>query len=124
MNQLVLSHELRHALQDQHVNVEQALGDGSDFDDGKLAVLSLLEGDASLLMEKYLASGGSPRSDSAPDLLSGLGAGVLDTASLAEVFAGPELRAAPPRSGISSSCPISKAAIWLPRSTGGVDSSY
>jgi hypothetical protein len=54
-NQLVLVHELRHALQDQHLAIHERLGDGvSDFDDRRLALLSLLEGDATLVMERYL----------------------------------------------------------------------
>jgi hypothetical protein len=54
-NQLVLSHELRHALQDQYTNVHDALpASVSDFDDRRLAFLSLLEGDATLVMERFL----------------------------------------------------------------------
>ena len=54
-NQLVLAHELRHALQDQyadlHATVPVAVG---DFDDRRLAFVSLLEGDATLVMERFL----------------------------------------------------------------------
>jgi hypothetical protein len=54
-NQLILSHELRHALQDQYTNIHDALPDSvGDFDDRRLALLSLLEGDATLVMEKFL----------------------------------------------------------------------
>jgi len=54
-NQLVLAHELRHALQDQHVALQGALSDDvSDFDDRRLAWVSLLEGDATLVMERFL----------------------------------------------------------------------
>jgi hypothetical protein len=54
-NQLILSHELRHALQDQYADVHGALPDSvGDFDDRRLAFLSLLEGDATLVMEKFL----------------------------------------------------------------------
>ncbi len=54
-NQLVLSHELRHALQDQYVDVHEALPPAvGDFDDRRLAWLSLLEGDATLVMERFL----------------------------------------------------------------------
>jgi hypothetical protein len=54
-NQLVLSHELRHALQDQYAEVHTMLPDSvGDFDDRRLAYLSLLEGDATLVMEKFL----------------------------------------------------------------------
>jgi len=54
-NQLILSHELRHALQDQYANVRAALPESvGDFDDRRIAFLSLLEGDATLVMERFL----------------------------------------------------------------------
>jgi hypothetical protein len=54
-NQLILSHELRHALQDQYLDVHGMLDDSvGDFDDRRLALLSLLEGDATLLMQQFL----------------------------------------------------------------------
>ena len=54
-NQLVLSHELRHALQDQYVDVHRTLSDTvGDYDDRRLAFVSLLEGDATLVMERFL----------------------------------------------------------------------
>jgi hypothetical protein len=54
-NQLILSHELRHALQDQYVDVHQSLPDSvGDYDDRRLAWLSLLEGDATWVMERFL----------------------------------------------------------------------
>ncbi|HEV7503135.1 MAG TPA: hypothetical protein VGQ33_24115 [Vicinamibacteria bacterium] len=54
-NQLVLSHELRHALQDQYADVHRILPDDvGDFDDRRMAFVSLLEGDATLVMERFL----------------------------------------------------------------------
>jgi hypothetical protein len=54
-NQLVLAHELRHALQDQYADVHaQVPASIGDFDDRRLAYLSLLEGDATLVMERFL----------------------------------------------------------------------
>lgn len=54
-NQMILAHELRHALQDQHLELHSLLSPHvSDFDDRSLALLSLLEGDATFLMEQYL----------------------------------------------------------------------
>jgi hypothetical protein len=54
-NQIVLSHELRHALQDQYANVHTLLPDSiGDFDDRRMAYLTLLEGDATLVMERFL----------------------------------------------------------------------
>ncbi len=55
MNQIVLAHELRHALQDQYADLHALVADErSDFDDRRLAVLSLFEGDATLLMERFV----------------------------------------------------------------------
>jgi hypothetical protein len=64
MNQIVLAHELRHALQDQYRDLHAQLADDvTDFDDRRLAWMSLLEGDATLVMERFvrlrLGSGGS-----------------------------------------------------------------
>jgi hypothetical protein len=54
-NQLVLSHELRHALQDQYTDVHHALPEEvGDYDDRRMAFVSLLEGDATLVMERFL----------------------------------------------------------------------
>ena len=55
MNQIVLAHELRHALQDQYEELHSFLEDDiSDFDDRRLAWTSLLEGDATLVMERFV----------------------------------------------------------------------
>jgi hypothetical protein len=96
MNQLILSHELRHAIQDQHLNLGQALGKMSDYDDRRLAALSLIEGDATLLMEKYMASGQPEGGSGLESLLGGFGAETMDGRMVAEMFAGPALRSAPP----------------------------
>ncbi|HEX9202936.1 MAG TPA: hypothetical protein VF964_03155, partial [Vicinamibacteria bacterium] len=54
-NQLILSHELRHALQDQYAAVRDVIPSSvGDFDDRRIAFLSLLEGDATLVMERFL----------------------------------------------------------------------
>lgn len=54
-NQMVLAHELRHALQDQYMEIHALLPDSvGDFDDRRMALLSLLEGDATLLMERFM----------------------------------------------------------------------
>ena len=44
MNQLILAHELRHALQDQHADVHAVLPEAvGDFDDRRLAYLAVLD---------------------------------------------------------------------------------
>jgi uncharacterized membrane protein len=55
MNQIVLAHEMRHALQDQYADLHELVAEKlSDFDDRKIAVLSLFEGDATLVMERFV----------------------------------------------------------------------
>jgi len=55
MNQVILAHELRHALQDQYEDLDSFLGEEvTDFDDRRLAWMSLLEGDATLVMERFV----------------------------------------------------------------------
>ena len=82
MNQIVLAHELRHALQDQYRDLYAYLGDDvGDFDDRRIAWMSLLEGDATLVMERFLklrlGLGGSEAAE-AP----GMDAGALGTPGL------------------------------------------
>jgi hypothetical protein len=55
LNQVILAHEMRHALQDQHADVHSVLPPSiGDFDDRRLAFLCVLEGDATLIMERFL----------------------------------------------------------------------
>jgi hypothetical protein len=55
MTQMVIVHELRHALQDQYIGVYDKLDPAhGDFDDRRMAFLSLLEGDATFVMERFL----------------------------------------------------------------------
>jgi hypothetical protein len=69
-NQLILSHELRHALQDQYADLHDLLPESvGDFDDRRIAFLSVLEGDATLVMERFMVrrlTGGQPDEDVAP----------------------------------------------------------
>lgn len=95
MNQLILSHELRHALQDQHVVIRDKLEVESDFDDRRLAALCLLEGDASIMMEQYLSSGATENTPEAANLFK-IFSQSLTGEQVAEMFAGPALREAPP----------------------------
>jgi hypothetical protein len=69
MNQLVLSHELRHALQDQYVRVHDMLPpEIGDFDDRRLAMMALLEGDATLVMARFFSERLRHADPAAPDL--------------------------------------------------------
>jgi len=50
-----LVHELGHALADQNVNLEKFIKQGQKSDDGSMARLAVMEGQASWLMAEYLA---------------------------------------------------------------------
>jgi len=69
-NQIVLAHELRHALQDQYIDVHRAVPDSvGDFDDRRVAFMALLEGDATMVMERFLMQRlGVPASTAPGDL--------------------------------------------------------
>jgi len=54
LNAPALVHEFRHAIQDQHFHLARLLGDYSDYDDRRLAVLAAIEGDATLVMIRQL----------------------------------------------------------------------
>jgi len=96
MNQLILSHELRHAVQDQHVVIREKLIVDSDYDDRRLAALCLFEGDASVLMEQYLMSGVTENMPEMANLFQVLDQG-LSGADIAEMLGvGPALKTAPP----------------------------
>lgn len=95
MNQMILSHELRHALQDQHVVIRDQLEVESDYDDRRLAALCLFEGDASILMEQYLTSGAAASNPQLAGLFEVFSQS-LTGEDVAAMFAGPALQEAPP----------------------------
>lgn len=94
MNQMILSHELRHALQDQHVVIRDKLSVESDFDDRRLAPLCLFEGDASVLMQRYLTSGAGADDPQLAGLFQVFSQN-LTGEEIASMFAGPALKDAP-----------------------------
>ena len=53
-NQVVLAHELTHALQDQHFDLSQLPLEAKGNDDRSLAASALVEGDATVVMNAYL----------------------------------------------------------------------
>ena len=68
-NQIVLAHELRHAMQDQYADMHRVLPDSvGDFDDRRVAFMSALEGDATLVMERFLLQRLGLTSAAVPDL--------------------------------------------------------
>ncbi len=60
IEEMVLAHELTHALQDQHFAIEQMLRRVKDNDDQTLALKCVAEGDATLAGFAYLAGGLQP----------------------------------------------------------------
>lgn len=52
--QLLISHELTHALQDQRYELKQFMNPKSDNDDRSLAVMALIEGDATVSSSEYI----------------------------------------------------------------------
>lgn len=54
LEQVIYAHEFTHALQDQHFDLTQL--DAIDEADAQLALLALIEGDATLVMQRYLLS--------------------------------------------------------------------
>ncbi len=95
MNQLVLSHELRHAIQDQQVVIREKLKVQSDYDDRRLAALCLFEGDASIVMEQYLASGATANQPEVANLFKIFSQSLTGEEIAAMFAAGPSLRTAP-----------------------------
>jgi len=91
MNQIVLAHELRHALQDQYANLNDAIDARiGDFDDRRLAAVSLFEGDATLLMERFvrLRMGAVPETAGDGEA-GGLGSAALGAPGLFDVPGAP-----------------------------------
>ncbi len=56
-NEMLLAHELTHALQDQYFDIHSALDQIRDNDDRKLALKSIAEGDATLAAYGYVEGG-------------------------------------------------------------------
>ena len=56
-NELLEAHELTHALQDQHFDLEAMLTQVKDNDDEEIALHSVIEGDATLAGMAYIAGG-------------------------------------------------------------------
>ena len=55
MEDLALVHELAHALADQHFQLEKFIKKGGASDDGSLARMAVMEGQATWLMSEYMA---------------------------------------------------------------------
>lgn len=81
-NRVVLSHELVHALQDQHFDLKRIPIDLKSNDDRAIAASALIEGDATLVMNQYLVGDLSVKN-------LGQFAGSIVTQSLEKLMAAP-----------------------------------
>jgi hypothetical protein len=81
-----LVHELGHALADQNVNLEKFIKQGRKSDDGSLARLAVMEGQASWLMAEYLARKAGQSLASSPVLLETMSHSIESGASEFPVF--------------------------------------
>lgn len=54
MDEVVIVHELTHALQDQYFDLASLQGANEENDDSYLALIAVIEGDASLVMSQYI----------------------------------------------------------------------
>jgi len=81
-----LVHELGHALADQNVNLDKFIKQGQKSDDGSMARLAVMEGQASWLMAEYLARKAGQSLATSPDLLNTMANSIESGASEFPVF--------------------------------------
>lgn len=94
---LILSHELSHALADQHFDLFSLMHAARDDDDATLAVTSLVEGEATAVMTVDAAVAGGQTLESALVALDTMAKVMANLSPLATLFGtGPAFRSAPP----------------------------
>ncbi|MGA2739953.1 MAG: hypothetical protein ABSG65_21255 [Bryobacteraceae bacterium] len=81
-----LVHELGHALADQNVNLDKFIKQGQKSDDGSMARLAVMEGQASWLMAEYLARKAGQSLGTSPELLNTMANSIESGASEFPVF--------------------------------------
>jgi len=81
-----LVHELAHALADQNVNLDKFIKQGRKSDDGAMARLAVMEGQASWLMAEYLARKAGQSLADSPTMLDAMAQGVEAAAGQFPVF--------------------------------------
>jgi len=86
-----LVHELGHALADQNVNLDKFIKQGRKSDDGSLARLAVMEGQASWLMAEFLARKAGQSLATSPALLEAMARSVEAGAGEFPVFEGEPL---------------------------------
>jgi hypothetical protein len=84
MNQMILAHELMHAMQDQHFSLKKLPLEEKRNDDRAIAAASLVEGEATLVMMDYMM-----RNPSARMILDNIGA--MFVQNMDELFKAPRI---------------------------------
>ena len=84
---MALSHELGHALADQHFHLDKYIRGGAQSDDGSSARLAVMEGQASWLMTAYLSKVSTGQTAIPPGVLELMSHAVESSASDYPVFA-------------------------------------
>jgi len=84
---MALSHELAHALADQHFHLEKYIREGAHSDDDATARLAVMEGQASWLMTAYLSKESTGQAAVPPGVLELMTHSVENSASQYPVFA-------------------------------------
>lgn len=83
---MALSHELAHALADQHFHLDKYIREGAHSDDGATARLAVMEGQASWLMTAYLSKLSTGQAAMPPGVLELMTHAVENSASQYPVF--------------------------------------
>ncbi len=83
---MALSHELSHALADQHFHLDKYIREGEHSDDGSTARLAVMEGQASWLMTAYLSKAATGQAAVPPGVLDLMTHAVESSASQYPVF--------------------------------------
>jgi hypothetical protein len=88
LQQVALVHELAHALADQHFNLEKYTQHASESDDGAMARMAVMEGQATWLMSEYAARRMGLSLRTSPGIVSAVGAQMGASAGQFPVFEG------------------------------------
>ncbi|MGD0499546.1 MAG: hypothetical protein ABSC23_14040 [Bryobacteraceae bacterium] len=72
--EMLLAHELSHALADQHFNLAKYMKKGRESDDGSAARLAVMEGQATWLMSEYMARKAGRSLENSPALAAAMSA--------------------------------------------------
>ena len=91
LQQIALVHELAHALADQHFNLAKYVQSANENDDGAMARMAVMEGQATWLMSEYMARRMGMSLKTSPAIASAMGAQFGAAAGQFPVFDGAPL---------------------------------